>query len=64
TEAGSDGEVVFAQFDIADALFMGLTKSVARTNTKNILQYADNAYPAASRVVVQGRFPTKGCGRQ
>lgn len=59
TEPGSSGEVVFAEFDITDALFMGLTKSVARTMTKNILQYADNKYPAASQVVVQGRFPTK-----
>jgi hypothetical protein len=59
TEPGTDGEVVSAQFDIGDAIFMSFTKILARQRTKEILQYAQMEYPQASRVVVQGRFPTK-----
>ncbi|WP_240431189.1 hypothetical protein [Mycobacterium kyogaense] len=59
TEPGTTGEVVFADFDIPDAVFMYLTKFGARSTTKEILQYARTEYPQASRVVVEGRFPTK-----
>lgn len=59
TEPGSDGEVVFAKFKIADAVFMGLTKFGARRTTIDALEYAQAVYPTATKVFVQGTFATK-----
>lgn len=59
TESGMSKTSVYADFDITDALFMTLTKSVARTTTRDILRYASTRYPQADQVVVRGRFPTE-----
>jgi hypothetical protein len=53
-----NGEVVTAEFQITDALFMSFTKTLARGMTKNILEYADTQWPQAAAVEVQGSFPT------
>lgn len=54
-----EGTVTFAEFQIGDALFMGLTRFGAQSETKQALQWALREYPNATQVVVQGRFPTK-----
>jgi hypothetical protein len=59
TESGADGDVVFVDFDIKDALFTGLTKFGARETTKDILEYAQTEYPQAGKAVVQGQFPQR-----
>ena len=59
TQQGPLGEVVVADFDIGDAMFMYLTRFGARSKTKDILLWVKNKYPQASSVEVQGRFPTK-----
>ena len=58
TQPGSNGEIVTAQFQIADALFMSFTKTLARSTSKEILRYARAEWPQAGAVVVQGRFQT------
>lgn len=58
TTTGADGEIVTAQFQIADALLMTFTKTLARSMTTNILRYADNKWPDAGAVIVQGSFQT------
>lgn len=61
TAPGTDGEVVFAQFDIGDAIFMSFTKMLARQTTKEILEYAQTeCKPAGSscRAGSRRRMPT------
>ncbi|MFD7247930.1 hypothetical protein ACFV6Y_39035 [Streptomyces massasporeus] len=58
TEPGSQGEVLFAQFDISDNLTKGFIRRGAQYKTVEILKYADQAYPNVSKVFVQGSFPT------
>lgn len=55
----SEGDVVFADFDISDNFTSGLRKIGAQSKTLEILEYAQQEYPAASKVWVQGSFPTK-----
>ncbi|MBE5410221.1 Protein of uncharacterised function (DUF2510) [Mycobacteroides abscessus subsp. abscessus] len=59
TESGSSGEVVFGSFRISDAVFMGLTRRGAQNKTIEALKYAHSEYPNATKVFIQGTFPTK-----
>lgn len=57
TAPGTEGEIVFAEFDIADSLTKGMIRRGAQDKTVEILKFARDAYPDAARVFVQGRFP-------
>ncbi|WP_396902674.1 DUF2510 domain-containing protein [Mycolicibacterium sp.] len=59
TEPGSQGEVLFAEFDIHDNLTKGFIRRGAQSETVDILKYANEAYPNVSKVFVQGKFPMK-----
>lgn len=56
---GPAGDVVVTEFDIHDSLTKGMIASGARRDTVDILKWADEAYPQATEVTVQGRFPMK-----
>lgn len=56
TSPGSEGEIVFAEFDIADSLTKGMIRRGAQDKTVEILEFARDAYPDAARIFVQGRF--------
>ncbi|WP_229479291.1 hypothetical protein [Mycolicibacterium mageritense] len=58
-EPGTAGDVVFAEFNIHDGFTKGMIASNAQRDTVDILKWAHEAYPQASKVVVQGRFPMK-----
>ncbi|WP_052773238.1 hypothetical protein [Mycolicibacterium senegalense] len=57
--SGPAGDVVVTEFDIHDSLTKGMIASGARRDTVDILKWADEAYPQATEVTVQGRFPMK-----
>jgi Protein of unknown function (DUF2510) len=56
---GPNGDVVTATFAISDNFTEGMMKDGARFTTIDILKYAQQAYPNAAEVNVQGTFPMK-----
>ncbi len=57
--SGPNGDVVVTEFDIHDAFTKGMIARQAQRDTVKILKWADEAYPQAVEVTVQGRFPMK-----
>lgn len=56
-EPGASGQVVSATFKVQDNFTAGMRRSVAQSDTVDILHYAYVTYPDASRYWVNGTFP-------
>lgn len=57
--SGPAGDVVVTEFDIHDGFTKSMIARNAQRETVKILKWADEAYPQAVEVTVQGRFPMK-----